>query len=123
MKNLTLTFLMLISTQVFCQSQRFEYDLINLNTNGEWLPKDIGMKSILILEKETIKNYVGDNRFEYTIVQRFSRDELELDETLTLIFAALVLDEENQEVIILITDQFTSITDVAKKMTFRYSNN
>jgi hypothetical protein len=35
----------------------------------------------------------------------------------------IIFGDKFQEFYILITDQFTSITDIAKKMTFQYSNN
>ena len=35
----------------------------------------------------------------------------------------IIFGDNFQEFYILITDQFTSITDIAKKMTFQYSNN
>jgi hypothetical protein len=123
MKNLISIVFLLLSIHGYSQSQRFEYDSINLNNNGVWLPRDIGMKSVIILEERAIRNYTGDTRLFYTIVQRFSKEEINLEEKLNLIIAALVLDEENKEYIIIITDQFTSITDVANQMTFQYTKN
>jgi hypothetical protein len=100
---------------------RFEYDSINVNTNGNWLPKNIPLNSTVVIDDDIIKQYAIDIRGEYKLVQRFSKDELGLDETITLISAGLALDEENSEVLIIITDQFSSFTFIDTKLTFQFS--
>ena len=121
MKNILLFAIFLCSNAVFCQSMRFEYDSINVNTNGNWLPKNIPLNSTVVIDDDIIKQYAIDIRGEYKLVQRFSKDELGLDETITLISAGLALDEENSEVLIIITDQFSSFTFIDTKLTFQFS--
>jgi hypothetical protein len=121
MKNLITIIISFFSFYVFSQSQRFEYDSINVHSNGIWLPRDIAMNSILILEEDKIREYSGESRFVFTIAKRFSREEMNLDEKLKLVISALVLDEKNKEYFLIITDQFASITDVTSQITIQYS--